>query len=330
VPVGTMLRDAANGDLLSDMLTDGQEFLAAHGGRGGRGNSAFAKPTNQAPRIAEHGEPGEKRSVRLELKLIADVGLIGMPNAGKSTLLSVISNARPKIADYPFTTLSPNLGVVMVNAEAAFVAADIPGLIEGAHAGVGLGDRFLKHIERTRLLVHLLDGNSPDPLKDYAAVNTELASFNPALVGKPQLVVLNKMDLPSARESWPQVKQAMEREGKPVMSISGATHQGVRELAQRVAAMLAELPPEPQGELPVIRPELPEEVFTVEREGDAWRVRGRKVERMFAMTYWEEPESVDRYQRILHALGVDEALRAAGVEPGDTVRIGAEELEWSE
>jgi GTPase len=330
VPVGTMLRDAANGDLLSDMLTNGQEFLAAHGGRGGRGNSAFAKPTNQAPRIAEHGEPGEKRSVRLELKLIADVGLIGMPNAGKSTLLSVISNARPKIADYPFTTLSPNLGVVMVNDEAAFVAADIPGLIEGAHEGVGLGDRFLKHIERTRLLVHLLDGNSPDPLKDYAAVNAELASFNPALVGKPQLVVLNKMDLPSARESWPQVKKAMEREGKAVMSISGATHQGVRELAQRVAAMLAELPPEPEGELPVIRPELPEEVFTVEREGDAWRVRGRKVERMFAMTYWEEPESVDRYQRILHALGVDESLRAAGVQPGDTVRIGAEELEWSE
>ncbi|MEP7198390.1 MAG: GTPase ObgE, partial [Chloroflexota bacterium] len=181
VPTGTVVRDAANRELLADLVNDGDEFVAVRGGRGGRGNSAFAKPTNQAPRIAEHGEPGQARMLRLELKLIADVGVVGIPNAGKSTLLSVISNARPKIADYPFTTLSPNLGVVILNDEAAFVAADIPGLIAGAHEGHGLGDRFLKHIQRTRLLVHLLDGNSPDPLKDFAVINAELAAFDPSL-----------------------------------------------------------------------------------------------------------------------------------------------------
>ena len=330
VPVGTVVRDAASRELLADLLSEGQEFMAVHGGRGGRGNSAFAKPTNQAPRIAEHGEPGQMRLLRLELKLIDDVGLVGMPNAGKSTLLSVISNARPKIADYPFTTLSPNLGVVVLNDEAAFVAADIPGLIEGAHEGHGLGDRFLKHIERTRLLVHLLDGNSGDPLKDYAVINAELAAFNPVLGRKPQLVVLNKMDLPAARKLWPRVRRTLEQRGVQVLAISGATNEGVRELVQRIAQTLAALPPEPAPEVPVVRPELPEEVFTVEREDNAWRVRGRKVERMMAMTYWNEPESIDRFQRILRALGVDVALRQAGVKEGEMVRIGAGELEWTE
>jgi GTP-binding protein len=330
VPVGTVVRDAASRELLADLLNAGQEFLAVRGGRGGRGNSAFAKPTNQAPRIAEHGEPGQARLLRLELKLIADVGLVGMPNAGKSTLLSVISNARPRIAAYPFTTLSPNLGVVVLNDEVAFVAADIPGLIEGAHEGHGLGDRFLKHIERTRLLVHLLDGNSADPLKDHAVINAELAAFNPVLARKPQLVVLNKMDLPEARKVWPRVRRTLESRGLPVLAISAATNDGVRELVQRIAQMLAALAPEPASELPVIRPELPEEVFIIEREDAAWRVRGRKVERMMAMTYWNEPESVDRFQRILRALGVDVALRQAGVKEGDMVRIGAGELEWTD
>jgi GTP-binding protein len=330
VPLGTLVRDAASGELLADLVTDNQEFVAAKGGRGGRGNSAFVKPTNQAPRIAERGEPGETRTLKLELKLIAAVGIVGMPNAGKSTLLSVVSKARPKIADYPFTTLSPNLGVVSVDEDTSFVMADIPGLIEGAHEGQGLGDRFLRHIERTRLLVHLLDGNATDPLKDYQTLNQELKAFNPHLAKKPQLVVLNKMDLPNARRWWPQVRRKLEGKQVGVMAIAAATHQGVRELVQRIAQELAQLPIEPPSELPVLRPALPEEVFTVTREGDGWRVHGKKAERMMAMTYWNEPEAVERLQRILKAMGVFDALRAAGVQPGDMVRIGNGELEWVE
>ncbi|MCA1554157.1 MAG: GTPase ObgE, partial [Chloroflexi bacterium] len=289
VPLGTMVRDPDGGELMADLVSDGQEFTVARGGRGGRGNSAFAKPTNQAPRIAEHGEPGEERWLHLQLKLIADVGLVGMPNAGKSTLLSVISNARPKIADYPFTTLAPNLGVVTLDDETSFVVADIPGLIEGAHEGHGLGDKFLRHVERTRLLVHLLDGNTDDPLKDYATINAELAAFNPVLAQKPQIVVLNKMDLPHARQVWQKVRRALETKSVPVLAISAATNEGVRALVQRVAHTLAALPIETASELPVIRPSLPEDVFTVEREPNgsgAWRVRGKKVERLMAMTYW--------------------------------------------
>ena len=330
VPPGTVVRDAETGELLADLVKDGQEFTAARGGRGGRGNSAFAKPHNQAPRIAERGEPGEKRLLKLELKLIADVGIVGLPNAGKSTLLSVISNARPKIADYPFTTLAPNLGVVTLDEGVAFVAADIPGLIEGAHAGHGLGDRFLKHVERTRLLVHLLDGSSRDPLKDFAVVNAELEAFNPALAKKPQIVALNKMDLPEARKAWHRVRRAMEQRELPVIAISAATTEGVKDLVKLIAQTLSQIPVEVSAEAPIIRLELPEDVFTVEREGGAWRVRGKKVERLMAMTYWNEPESLERLQRILDAMGVFSALREAGIKEGDMVRIGEGELEWTQ
>ncbi len=330
VPLGTMVRDPQSGELLADLVSEEQTFVAARGGRGGRGNSAFASPTNQAPRIAEHGAPGEERRLLLQLKLIADVGLVGMPNAGKSTLLSVVSNARPKIADYPFTTLAPILGVVQLDEHTSFVVADIPGLIEGAHAGLGLGDRFLRHVERTRLLVHLLDGGSEDPLRDYQTINAELEAFDPALAHKPQIVVLNKMDLPSARKVWPRVQRSMEKRSVPALAISAATGRGVRELVQHIAQTLASLPVEREVELPVIRPELPEDVFTVERAAGGWRVRGKKVERLMAMTYWNEPESVERLQRILTKMGVFDALREAGVKEGDTVRIGEGELEWSE
>ena len=330
VPPGTVVYHADTGELLADLVDDGQEVLVARGGRGGRGNTAFATPTNQAPRVAEHGEPGQERWLRLELKLIADAGVIGMPNAGKSTLLSVVSAARPKIAAYPFTTLQPNLGVVTVDEHHTFVVADVPGLIEGASEGVGLGHQFLRHVERTRLLIHLLDGAAPDPLADYETINEELARFSGHLASKPQIVVLNKMDLPDAQAWWPLVAEAMEERGVKVHAISAVSGQGVRELMQRVFALLQSLPrPEAAAEAPAIfRPAEREEAFTVEKGEDGWRVRGVRVERIAAMTPFVLPEAVARFQRQLRAMGVVDALEAAGVEPGDMVQIGARELEW--
>jgi len=267
----------------------------------------------------------------LELKLIADVGLIGMPNAGKSTLISVVSAARPKIADYPFTTLQPHLGVVELDDFRTFVLADIPGLIAGAHEGKGLGDQFLRHVERCRLLVHLLDGGAPDPLGDFEAINRELELASPKLARKPQLVALNKMDLPEARAVWPAVSQEVSARGYPVVAISAITHQGVSDLIGQVATLVAELPePEPEpDEVKVFRPAETDSGFVVSRDSDgAWVVTGPRVERLMAITRWEEHEAVQHLQRQLRALGVHEALEKAGVDFGDTVRIGDAELEW--
>jgi GTP-binding protein len=330
VPPGTVVYHADTGELLADLVDDGQEVLVARGGRGGRGNTAFATPTNQAPRLAEHGEPGQERWIRLELKLIADAGVIGMPNAGKSTLLSVVSAARPKIAAYPFTTLQPNLGVVTVDEYHTFVVADVPGLIEGASEGAGLGHQFLRHVERTRLLIHLLDGAAQDPLADYETINEELARFSALLAGKPEIVVLNKMDLPDAQAWWPLVAEAMEERGIEVHAISAVSGQGVRELMQRVLALLQTLPrSEPAAEAPaILRPAEREDAFTVERGDDGWRVHGVRVERIAAMTPFNLPEAAARFQRQLRAMGVVDALETAGVEPGDMVHIGEQELEW--
>jgi GTP-binding protein len=304
--------------------------LVARAGRGGRGNAAFATSTNQAPRIAERGAPGQERWLYLELKLIADVGIVGVPNAGKSTLLSVVSAARPKIAAYPFTTLEPNLGVVALGDYTSFVMADIPGLIEGAHAGAGLGHEFLRHIERTRIIIHLLDGASADPLGDYESINEELNLFDTKLASKPQLVVLNKMDLPQAQALWPSVKKAMRAQGQRATSISAVTGEGVKEMLRSVAEMLASLPEEgpAAAEVKVFRPIEDEEALTITWEDDAWRVRGTEVERVIAMTNWDLDEAVQRFQRIAEAMGLKAALKAAGVQPGDTVRIGEVELEW--
>ncbi len=330
VPPGTVVRDAETGELIADLTEAGQRALVARGGQGGRGNAAFATPTNQAPRIAERGEPGQERWLYLELKLIADVGIVGVPNAGKSTLLSVVSAARPKIADYPFTTLEPNLGVVSLDDYTSFVMADIPGLIEGAHAGAGLGHEFLRHIERTRMIIHLLDGASADPLADYESINKELALFNPELARKPQLVVLNKMDLPQARSLWPSVEKAIKARGQRAMSISAVTGEGVKEMLGAVAEMLKTLPRESPlvVETKVFRPVEEERKFTITWEDDAWRVRGAEIERIVAMTNWDLDEAVQRFQRIAEAMGLKAALREAGVQPGDTVRIGDVELEW--
>jgi len=336
VPPGTMVFDAETGERIGDLTEPGEELVVARGGRGGRGNASFATATDQAPRVAEHGEPGEERWLRLELKVLADVGLVGMPNAGKSTLLGATTGANPKIAAYPFTTLQPNLGVVALDPETEFVMADIPGLIEGASEGKGLGHEFLRHIERTRLLVHLLDGLSETPLKDFEAINEELGSFSEDLTEKPQLVAFNKIDMPSAEERWPEVKRELEKRGYPAMAISALARENTRQLLYRAATMLAELPEEEpaEEELPVFRLEEEEGRgpgrFTIERVEDGWRVSGVEIERLSAMTVWNLDESVQRFQRQMRSRGVTEALRESGVEPGDTVHIGDMAFTWEE
>lgn len=331
VPVGTVIRHAESGDLLADLTEPGQEVIILAGGRGGKGNIHYSTGADRAPRIAERGEPGEEAWVELELKLIADVGIVGVPNAGKSTLLSVVSGAKPKIADYPFTTLQPNLGVVSLDNYDTMIWADIPGLIEGASQGQGLGHDFLRHIERTRVLIHLLDGASENPLEDWAMINQELALYDVALEKKPQIVVLNKMDLPQAAEWEPKIKERVTAVGFPFLSISAVAQQGLRELLNRVKKMLVEAPPPPrQDELIVIRPEVNERDFWIEREAEGWRVHGRQIERIATMTYFEFDATAMRFQRILEGMGISEALRNAGIQEGDIVYIAKEELEWSE
>ncbi|MEN6480195.1 MAG: GTPase ObgE [Anaerolineales bacterium] len=330
VPAGTVVRDRDTGQVLGDLTTPGQTLLVAKGGRGGRGNEAFKSPTRQTPRFAEKGAPGQERVLSLELKLIADVGLLGKPNAGKSTLLASISAARPKIADYPFTTLEPNLGVVWLDTH-EFVVADIPGLIEGAADGAGLGHEFLRHVERTRLLVHLLDGSAPDPLADYEAINAELARYSARLAAKPQLVVLNKIDLPEARARIAAVEAALAPQ--PVYAISGATGENVQALLWAIVQRLQELPAEEQAEeqVPVLRPaeERESKRYTVEKLGEGlYRLSGEEIERIAAMTDWNSDEAMERFWRIMVARGIATTMAEAGVSLGDTVLIGDYELEW--
>ncbi len=332
VPPGTLVYDADTGELLGDLTEPGQELVVARGGRGGRGNARFKSSRRQVPRLAERGEPGEKRRLRLELRLIADVGIVGVPNAGKSTFLSRVTHAKPKIAPYPFTTLVPHLGVAVLDDGRTLVLADIPGLIEGAHKGLGLGHDFLRHIQRTRVLIHLLDGLSPDPVADFHQINTELALFDPRLGEKPQVVALNKMDLPEVQEKWPRVERALRALGYEVFPISALTGMNVKKVLWKAAELLEKTPPPAIEEeaLPVYRPEEDPRAFTIERVEDGFRVHCKALERAAAMTYWEYPESVRRFQRILHALGIADALREAGVQPGDTVYVGEYELEWQE
>ncbi|HEU5103607.1 MAG TPA: GTPase ObgE [Roseiflexaceae bacterium] len=337
VPPGTVARATIDGEVYEvDLAAPGMRLLAARGGKGGLGNVHFATSTHQVPRIAELGQPGESYEIDLELKLLADVGLVGFPNAGKSTLLSIISAARPKIGSYPFTTLQPNLGVVGVG-DYSFVAADIPGLIEGAHRGVGLGFDFLRHVERTRLLVHVVDAagvDGRDPLDDYRQINEELRRYQPELARRPQLVALNKADLPEAQANLDRLRAEIALPAADVFAISAATRAGVDTLVQRVAARLLELPgPDraPRDELlawPV--PEVDERLFSIEPEGDGWRVRGKKIERLISMTNFAQSESLMRIQRVLQASGISDALLAAGVQEGDTVYIEKAALTWSD
>ncbi len=331
VPPGTIVRDAGTGEILADLTQPGQEVVVAQGGRGGRGNAAFKTTRMTAPQVAEKGEPGEDRWIELELKLVADVGILGVPNAGKSTLLSVASAAKPKIADYPFTTVAPNLGVAELD-HRQIVLVDIPGLLEGAHEGVGLGLEFLRHIERCRVLIHLLNGASPDPLGDFEAINLEMSLFNPALADRPQIVVLNKLDLPEARAVWPTVEQQMQRLDLPAMAISAVTGENVQALLYRAMEMLDALPvtaDEPVEEIIEITPQPDRKAFRIEQiEPGTWRVSGHEVERTARMTKWDYYEAALRFQRILNALGITDALREAGIQDGDTVKIGNIELVW--
>jgi GTP-binding protein len=334
VPPGTILYDADTGEMLGDLVEPGQRLVICKGGRGGRGNARFANPRNQAPRTAEKGEPAQERRLRLELRLIADVGIVGVPNAGKSSFLAAVTNARPKIADYPFTTLEPNLGVAELDVEHSLVLADIPGLIEGAHQGVGLGDAFLRHIQRTRVLIHLLDGLASDPLLDYSQINAELALFDPALGSKPMIVALNKYDLPEVQQRWPEIKAALEKKGvKEPLAISALARQGVDAVLWKCVELLQSAPELPsRQEIPVYRPADDPRAFEISRTDDGgYRVRGAAIERAAAMTYWEYEGSVRRFQRLIERLGVEDALRQMGIQNGDTVYIGDEyELEWQD
>jgi GTP-binding protein len=335
VPSGTLVYDDATGELLADLSEPGAEVMVARGGRGGLGNSHFKTSTNQAPRIAQKGEPGEERWTRLELKLIADVGIVGLPNAGKSTLLASVSRAQPKIADYPFTTLEPNLGVVEVDDE-TMVLADIPGLIEGAHHGIGLGHSFLRHVERTRVLIHLVDGGVDDPSRTFDAINEELELFDPKLRAKPQVVAINKIDLPEVRARLPELVRQFGEHGLDGVPISAATGEGVPELMRRVMTVLrqerarASLEPRPDGaveRVPVLRPAAAD-AFEVLPEPGGFRVAGKRVERAVAMTDLENEEAVAFLRRVLERMGVSAALERAGVKPGDPVRFGKEQLRW--
>lgn len=331
VPLGTMvLRD---GCPIADLTQPRQRALVAKGGRGGRGNAAFKSNRDKAPRIRERGEPGESAALDLELRLLADAGLVGFPNAGKSTFLAAVSNARPKIADYPFTTLAPSLGVVRRRGR-SFVLADIPGLIEGAHQGKGLGDEFLRHLARTRVLVHLVDPfgfKGLDPAATLRAIERELAAYSPDLKDRPRLLAVTKMDLTGAEAIAEKLRRRFRT--RRLYAVSAATGKGMAALLDAVSRVLEQSPPAAPSPLPVAeggrRPgEGPSRLFTVQKEGGVFVVRGEEVERLTQMTDFALPRAVARVMGVLKKMGVERALLRSGILPGDTVRIGGSELEW--
>ncbi len=334
VPPGTVVRDANTHAILADLVSAGQQVIVAHGGRGGRGNAMFATPSNQAPQMAENGTPGETRDLLLTLKLIADIGFVGMPNAGKSTLLASLTAAKPKIANYPFTTLQPNLGVAEIDATRTVVLADIPGLIEGASQGAGLGVEFLKHIERTRVLIHLIDGLSEDPLRDYDTIQKELAAFGHGLSEKPQVLAMSKMDLPDAQAAYElYCRNNPASPLRDALPISAATGKNVRALLEQAVRVLDELPPMPVEEaaaMPELTPSESETGFTITREGGGFRIDSPLVLRRVETTRWDLDEATQRFQRFLERTGITAELEARGVKPGDTIYIGEYELEWGE
>jgi GTP-binding protein len=334
VPPGTIVRDGE--DVIGDLLHEGQRLVVASGGRGGRGNPHFVSPSRQAPYISETGQRGEERRLLLDLKLLSDVGLVGLPNAGKSTLLAAISRATPKIADYPFTTLEPNLGVVEVGYD-SYVVADIPGLIEGAHTGAGLGLEFLRHVERTRLLIHVVDASRDDPAADIAVIDRELQSYAADLAHRAQILAFNKMDVPEAQARVEEFRALATSLGRPHAFIAAAARQGTQELAKLAFALLErvredEPQPEPSADAPaeVLRPRPRQPRFTVEREGEGFRVRGEQPVVLVEMLALQSDESRAEAIRRLRRMGVVGALRRAGVREGDPVHFGDIVLKWEE
>ncbi|HOJ67225.1 MAG TPA: GTPase ObgE [Candidatus Hydrogenedentes bacterium] len=332
VPLGTMVRCLETDELLADLVREGQTFVAARGGRGGRGNARFATPVNRAPRFAEKGEPGEYRELLLELKLIAEAGLVGKPNAGKSTLLAASSAARPRIADYPFTTLKPNLGVARLSGHREFTLADIPGIIEGASEGKGLGLDFLRHIERTRLLLFVIDLGDPDPLETLAALEHELLAYGAGLEYRPRLVVFNKADVPENREKFSQLAAVT---GPDTFLISAATGEGVPHLLERAWQLVEQARAKeredaatPDGDEPAFREYTYEAPFEICRISGGFRVRGRRPERVVSMTDFDNPEAVAHLQQVLRKMGLFKALARLGAREGDTVEIGDISLEY--
>ena len=346
VPPGTVIRDTDTGEVLADLVEHKQEVIVARGGRGGRGNCRFATPSNPAPEIAENGEPGEERNLTLELKLMADVGLVGFPSVGKSTLLSITSKAKPKIADYHFTTLAPNLGVVETKDHRSFVMADLPGLIEGASQGVGLGHQFLRHIERTKVIVHVVDMSATDgrdPYEDYKIINQELAEYNMRLLERPQVVVANKMDIPVASENLKEFKKQLENDGEEVdiVEISAFTRSNIDNLLYKVSDILDNTDPNTLYELDteeesmenrVLYKHKPkDETFKITRDDTgAYVVSGPGIERAFLMTDFNRDASVRRFAQQMRSMGVDDALRERGCKNGDTVKILKGEFEFVE
>ncbi|KZE75186.1 GTPase ObgE [Paenibacillus elgii] len=343
VPPGTVVIDDDTQEIIADLTRHGQQVIVAKGGRGGRGNTRFATPNNPAPEIAENGEEGVERWVVLELKVMADVGLVGFPSVGKSTLLSVVSGAKPKIGAYHFTTLTPNLGVVDVGDGRSFVMADLPGLIEGAHEGVGLGHEFLRHVERTRIIVHVVDmaaTEGRDPFEDWAKINDELKLYNAKLEERPQIVAANKMDMPDAEEQLAEFKRKLAEIGKEmdIYPISALSRTGVQELLYKVADKLETIPEMPMveelvelSERKVYRLETEEdEDFTIRRENEVFVVDSPSIEKLIKRTNFSTHESVMRFARILRKKGVDQALRERGAKDGQTIRIGDFEFEFVE
>ncbi|NSW90598.1 MAG: GTPase ObgE [Firmicutes bacterium] len=336
VPPGTIIKDETTGKILADLIKPGESFIAAKGGKGGKGNQHFATPTRQAPKFAKKGEPGEERWIIIELKLLADVGLIGYPNVGKSTLLSSVSAARPKIADYPFTTVTPNLGVVDLGIENSFVLADIPGLIEGAHMGAGLGHEFLKHIERTKLLIHLVDVAAVEgrnPVEDFEIINKELAGYSVKLSEKPQIVAANKIDLPEGEKNLQSFIKAIENKGYKVFPISAATGKGVRELMLYTAELLQKLPEiklvENKGEV-VYEIKEEEPSFTIKVENGIYIVEGEGIKKILGSVNLNNFDSLQYFQRAIKRAGIIEALKDLGIKEGDTVKMYDLEFDYIE
>lgn len=326
VPQGTVVTDLDTGLIIADLSKKDQQEIIAKGGRGGRGNTAFKTQTNTAPDYSEKGEEGERKTLKVEVKMLADVGLVGLPSVGKSTIISMISRSKPKIAAYHFTTLSPNLGVVRASDNRSYVVADLPGLIEGASLGEGLGDKFLRHIERTRVIAHVIDMSGSemrDPYEDYLLINKELKDFNDKLLAKPQIIIANKMDLPGAKENLIAFKKKVTTE---IYEVSAATNQELDKVINRLADLLDSIPTNPlydesQIESHVLYKFKKEEPFTITKEDDVWVIEGKEVERIFKMTKFSSEEAVYRFSKKLRRMGIDDKLQELGAEEGDQVRI---------